>query len=59
MFIRAELDRLANEVPNARNKPLSEMELEVLGDTAVARERLARFVDHVLMAVITGASSAE
>lgn len=67
-FIRAELGELAKQAVDAGYGPLSEVELEVLGDTVVAllahyagpagasipREHLIRLVDHVLMVLMTG-----
>lgn len=72
-FVRAELDKLARRAADAGHVPMSEVELDVVGDTVVAllahyagpagepvpRERLVRLVDHVLMVLITGARAAE
>ena len=67
-FIRAELATIAG-----RYSPLSDVELDVVGDTIVAllahyagptgdaipRERLIKLVDHVLMVLITRSRSGE
>jgi len=68
-FVRAELSKLARQAVHAGHAPMSELELDVLGDTVVAllaheagpagasvpRDRLVRLVDHVLMVLLTGA----
>uniref|UniRef100_UPI001ADD6957 hypothetical protein n=1 Tax=Escherichia coli TaxID=562 RepID=UPI001ADD6957 len=67
-FVRTELDGLARRAAEAGHAPLSEVELDALGETAMAllahhagpagasvpRERLVRMVDHVLMVLMTG-----
>ncbi|MFC7516698.1 TetR/AcrR family transcriptional regulator [Herbaspirillum sp. GCM10030257] len=72
-FVRAELDKLAKRAADAGHAPMSEVELDVFGDTVVAllahyagpagasipRERLIRLVDHVLMVLLTGTRAAE
>lgn len=72
-FVRAELDKLAKRAADAGHAPMSEVGLDVLGDTVVAllahyagpagasvpRERLIKLVDHVLMVLLTGARAAE
>ncbi len=67
-FVRAELNKLASQAADAGHVPMSEVELDVLGDTVVAllahyagpaatsipREYLTRLVDHVLIVLMTG-----
>lgn len=71
-FVRTELDKLAGRAADAGHAPLSEPELDLLGDTVVAllaheagpagasvpRERLMGLVDHVLMVLLTGTRAA-
>lgn len=71
MFVRGELDKLARQAADAGHPPISEVELDVVGDTTVAllahyagpagasiaRERLIEMVDHVLMVLLTGSRS--
>lgn len=68
-FVRAELHELARRAAEKGHVPMSEVELDVLGDTVIAllghyagpagasvpRKRLIRLVDHVLMVLLTGA----
>ena len=72
-FVRAELNKLAGQAADAGHVPMSEVEIDVLGDTvvallaheagpagaSVARERLTGLVDHVLMVLLTGTRAAE
>lgn len=72
-FVRGELDKLAKQAAEAGHVPMSEVELDVLGDAVVAllaheagpagasvpRERLTRLVDHVLMVLMTGSRTTE
>ncbi|MET0981079.1 MAG: TetR/AcrR family transcriptional regulator [Telluria sp.] len=72
-FVRAELDKLARQAADAGHLPMSELELDVMGDTVVAllaheagpaggsvpQERLIRLVDHVLMVLLTGTRAAQ
>lgn len=67
LFVRAELAKLADQASDAGNNPLSAAQLDVLGDTVVAllshyagpsgiavpHERLIKFVDHVIMVLMT------
>lgn len=67
LFVRAELVKLARQAADAGNKPLSAVQLDVLGDTVVAllahyagpsgikvpQERLIKFVDHVVVVLMT------
>ncbi len=72
IFVREELDKLANNAANEGYAPMTEVELDVLSDTVVAllahdagpagasipRDRLTLLVDHVLMVLMTGARAA-
>jgi len=71
-FVRVELNKLARQAAEAGHAPISEAELDVLGDTVVAllahcagpagaaipRERLIRLVDNALMVLLTGTRAA-
>lgn len=68
-FVRTELEKLARQAADAGHVPMSDLELDVMGDTVVAllahcagpagasvpRERLIGLVDGVLMVLLTGA----
>ncbi|GAA0675889.1 TetR/AcrR family transcriptional regulator [Sphingomonas insulae] len=70
-FIRVELEGLARRAAEAGHAPLSEIEIDVMADTVVAllahhggpagnpvpRDRLASFVDHGLLLLLTGTRS--
>lgn len=67
-FVRAELAKLSATATDAGNGALSEVELDILGDTVIAllayyggpagapipSEHLAKVVDHLLMVMMTG-----
>jgi len=67
-FVKTELAKLSKRSPEIGSGPLSEVELDVLGETVIAllahyagpaggsvpRERLIRLVDNVLMVLMTG-----
>ena len=67
-FVRAELVKLSARAADAGHAPLSEVDLDVLGDTVIAllahyggpagtsvpSERLSKIVDHLLMVLMTG-----
>jgi AcrR family transcriptional regulator len=67
-FVRAELDKLARQAAGTGHAPMPEAALDALGDTVVAllahyagpagasiaRERLVKLVDHVLIVLMTG-----
>lgn len=71
-FVRAEMKKLAVQASAAGHPSLSDVELEVMSDTVVAllahyagptgvsiaRERLNKIVDHVLMVLMTGTRAA-
>jgi len=68
VFVRLELEKLTSSSTRAGHVQLSEVDLDIIGDTAVAllahyagpagasvpRERLVRIVDHVMMVLVTG-----
>lgn len=72
-FVRTELDKLASRAVDAGHVPMSEIELDALADTvvslqahhagpagaAIARERLIKLVDHVLIVLLTGSRTIE
>lgn len=72
-FVRAELDGIARRAADMGHASLSEVELDVLAETAVAllahragpngapvpQDRLVRLVDHGLMVLLTGTRVAE
>jgi Transcriptional regulator len=73
LFVRTELAKLVGQASDAGIKPLSAVQLDVLGDTIVAllahyagpsgsavpHEHLIKFVDHVIMVLITGDRSVD
>lgn len=72
-FVRAELGKLAGRATDGGCSPLTEVQLDLLGETVVAllahhagptgasvpREHLSLLVDHVLMVLLTGTRAAE
>jgi len=72
-FVRSELTKLSARAAEAGHAPLSEVELDVLGDTVIAlmahyggptgasvpSERLATMVDHLLMVMMTRSRASE
>lgn len=72
-FVRAELSKLAGQAAAAGHAPMSDVALDVLGDTVVAllahyagpagasiaREHLIKLVDHVLIVLMTGSRTSQ